>query len=76
MIVTSPVGEFPFTLERARLRGGRLVLDGRMGAWPARVEVGPGDLPQLARLLRAPLLLGAGGLVAAGTLAVLAARRR
>lgn len=58
MIVSSPVGDFPYRLERLVLERGRLVLHGRMGAWPARVELTPRDALELARLARTPLVLG------------------
>jgi hypothetical protein len=70
MIVTSPVGDFPYRLEGLGLERGRLVLHGRMGAWPARVELMPGDALDFARLARVPLALAGLALV------VLVARRR
>ena len=70
MIVTSPVGDFPYHPERLALERGRLVLHGRMGAWPASVELGPRDALELARLARTPLALGV------LTAALLAAHRR
>ena len=55
MKVSSPVGEFPYEIERIRVESRRLVLHGRMGAWPSRVELDGGDLAALVRLLlRAP----------------------
>ncbi len=63
MKVSSPVGEFPFELERLRRNGAQLSLEGRMGAWPARVEVGPHDGARLLRVL--------GGSVVAPVLGVL-----
>ena len=69
MNVSSPVGDFPYRPERLSLERGRLVVHGRMGAWPARVEIAPGDALELARLARTPLALA--GLA----VAVLAARR-
>ncbi len=65
MKVTSPVGDFPYTVERLAWRDGTFVVDGRMGTWPARVEIAPRDLGHIARLARAPIM-------AAGGLAVLA----
>ena len=50
MKVTSPVGEFPYTFERIRLRGTRLVAEGRMGTWPARIEMGVEDIPPAIRI--------------------------
>jgi hypothetical protein len=52
MKVTSPVGEFPYTFERIRIEGTHIVAEGRMGTWPARIEVGVGDIP-------APIRIGA-----------------
>ena len=46
MKVTSPVGEFPYTFERIRLQGTRIVAEGRMGTWPARIEAGADDVPK------------------------------
>lgn len=50
MKVTSPVGEFPYTFERIRLEGSHLVAEGRMGTWPARIEVGVSDIPPPVRI--------------------------
>ena len=69
MNVSSPVGDFPYRVERLALERGRLVVHGRMGAWPARVEIAPRDALELARLARTPLALAGLGL------AILAARR-
>jgi hypothetical protein len=52
MRVTSPVGEFPFELRSIRIRGGRLIVVGSMGAWPSTIEIVPRDLAQPA-LVRA-----------------------
>lgn len=57
MIVTSPVGELPYRPERLSLESGRLVLHGRMGTWPAKVELDARDLGELIRLAWAPLFL-------------------
>ena len=70
MNVSSPVGDFPYRPERLTLERGRLILHGRMGAWPARVELVPRDALELARLVRTPLALAGLGVV------LLAARRR
>lgn len=50
MKVTSPVGEFPYTFERIRIQGTHLVAEGRMGTWPARIEVGVTDIPPAIRI--------------------------
>lgn len=76
MKVTSPVGDFPFSVENARVKGGRVVLDGHMGAWPAKVEWGADDLPALVSVFRKPLLaLGAAALLGAWLMAGREARR-
>lgn len=70
MKVTSPVGDFPYEIERVALEQGHLVLLGRMGSWPGRVELELRDAARLASVLRLPLLTaGVAGLV-------LLARRR
>jgi hypothetical protein len=50
MKVDSPVGNFPFEPQRIRLEDGHLLLEGEMGAWPAKVEIEPRDVLALARL--------------------------
>lgn len=65
MKVSSPVGDFPFEADRLSLEDGNLVVHGSMGAWPARVEVGPEDVPRLIRLIPPPLLAAGGVLLLA-----------
>lgn len=72
MKVSSPVGDFPFEARRLTVKNGRLVLEGAMGAWPAKVEMEPGDVVRMARLVPWPVLAVA-GLAMVG---VLARRRR
>lgn len=55
MKVSSPIGDLPFEPRRWRLRGGALVMEGEMGAWPARVQIFAADLPVLARVFWLPL---------------------
>jgi len=62
MKVTSPIGELPFTVRTVSVRDGHIVVDGELGAWRSRLEVGREDIPMLARALRGPL-------IAAGTAA-------
>jgi hypothetical protein len=52
MKVSSPIGELPFQPTGLRLRGGRVEVEGLMGAWPAHVVIEPADLPSLLRLAR------------------------
>jgi hypothetical protein len=59
MKVKSPVGDFPFIIERIGLESRRLVLYGRMGAWPSRVELEGADLLTLGRRALVSPLLGA-----------------
>jgi hypothetical protein len=63
MKVSSPVGDFPFEADKLSLEGGNLVVRGSMGAWPARVEIGPEDVPRLVRLIPAPVLAVVGVLL-------------
>jgi hypothetical protein len=63
MKVSSPVGEFPFEPDRLSREGTRIALEGRMGAWPARVEFGPEDGLRFARLAGPALALPAVGMV-------------
>jgi hypothetical protein len=70
MKVSSPIGELPFEPTALRMRGGRVEVEGVMGAWPAHVVIEPADLPSLLRLARRPAI------AAAVILAVLAIRFR
>lgn len=59
MKVSSPIGDLPFEPRRWRLRGGALVMEGEMGAWPARVQIFAADVPALARIFWLPLAAAA-----------------
>jgi hypothetical protein len=72
--VSSPVGTFPFEPERIRVSGGHLELQGRMGAWPAKVEIAPADVLAFARLAPSGLLLSVAAAALGGT--TLLRRRR
>jgi hypothetical protein len=72
MKVSSPIGELPFEPTALHMRGGRVEVEGLMGAWPAHVVIEPADLPALLRLARKPAIATA----AAVTLAALAIRFR
>jgi hypothetical protein len=56
MKVTSPIGKLPFIVTGVRLERSGLVVDGELGAWRSHIEVGPGDVPMIARALRGPLI--------------------
>ena len=43
MIIKSPAGEFPITIERFEVEQDELVIVGRMGVWDARTHVPPRD---------------------------------
>jgi hypothetical protein len=64
MKVTSPIGELPFTVHRVSLDEGHVVVEGELGTWRSRIEVGPDDVPMLARALRGPLIAAGVGLAA------------
>ncbi len=51
MKVSSPVGDFPFVARSLTVEHGTLVVEGSMGAWPARVQVAREDVPALVRLV-------------------------
>jgi hypothetical protein len=76
MKVSSPVGEFPFDADRLRIEGTRVALEGRMGAWPARVEMGPADALRIARLALPRIAAPALGLVLVSSLVGRRRRRR
>jgi hypothetical protein len=56
MRVSSPVGNLPFKARRLRWREGCVVIEGEMGAWPAKISITLADVPDLVVLLRYPLL--------------------
>lgn len=55
MLIKSPAGEFPITIERFEVEGSELVIVGKMGVWDARTHVGPRDfLSVLGKLVLSP----------------------
>ncbi len=74
MKVASPVGDFPFQLRAVRREGRHLVIDGTMGAWPARVEVGLDDVRDAVRVVGTRQIV-LGVVAAAGVLTMLGRRR-
>jgi len=56
MKVTSPIGELPFVVRSLSLHDGHVVVEGELGAWRSRIEVGAEDLPMLGRAIRGPLI--------------------
>jgi hypothetical protein len=63
MKVSSPIGELPFEPQRLSVKDGEIEIGGVMGAWPAHVRIGAGDLPALARLLARPATAAAAAAV-------------
>jgi hypothetical protein len=58
LIIKSPAGEFPITIERFEIEQGELVIVGRMGVWDARTHVPPRDfLAVLRKLFFSPAVL-------------------
>lgn len=66
MKISSPVGEFPFTISGIHLHRGRLIVEGQMGRWPANAEIDLFDPEMMRRCAPAALALAAlaGGLTA------------
>jgi hypothetical protein len=55
VLIKSPAGEFPITIERFEVEGSELVIVGKMGVWDARTHVGPRDfLSVLGKLVLSP----------------------
>jgi hypothetical protein len=50
MKVSSPVGDFPFELQRVEVHDRKVVIRSRMGAWPSSVEVSPKDIWPLLKI--------------------------
>lgn len=58
MIIKSPAGEFPMTIDGFEVESGELVIIGRMGVWDARTHVGAGEfLRLLGKLFLSPTVL-------------------
>jgi len=58
LLIKSPAGEFPITIEVFEVEGNELVIVGKMGVWEARTHVGPRDfLNVLGKLLFSPTVL-------------------
>ena len=68
MKVTSPIGELPFTVRSVSLQGRHMVVEGDLGTWTSRIEVGAEDLPMLARAFRGPLVAAGIGVIALAVL--------
>jgi hypothetical protein len=58
LIIRSPAGEFPITIDRFETENGELVIVGRMGVWDARTHVDAVDfLRLLGKLFLSPTVL-------------------
>lgn len=79
MLIKSPVGRFPFSVTGLHFKSRRLVLEGRMGTWPATVEVDPAEVPTLLFKLGPTVfvpVVSVLGLAAVGVAAIARARTR
>ena len=68
MKVTSPIGELPFTVRSVTLEGRHMVVEGDLGSFTSRIEVGAEDLPMLAHAFRGPLVVAGIGVIALAVL--------
>lgn len=58
LIIKSPAGEFPITIDHFEIENSELVIVGRMGVWDARTHVDAGDFLRLcAKLFLSPAVL-------------------
>ncbi|MEX2129606.1 MAG: hypothetical protein WD871_15385 [Xanthobacteraceae bacterium] len=58
MLIKSPAGEFPITIDSFQIEQGELIIVGRMGVWDARTHVGAGEfLRLLGKLLLSPAVI-------------------
>lgn len=57
MIVSSPIGEFPYRIRQLRVHKRHVLLEGTMGTWPATIELEWRDLASAAGLLALPAVL-------------------
>ena len=58
LIIKSPAGEFPITIDSFQIEQSELVIVGRMGVWDARTHVGAGEfLRLLGKLLLSPAVI-------------------
>jgi hypothetical protein len=58
LLIKSPAGEFPITIDKFQTDGSELIIVGRMGVWDARTHVEAGEfLMLLGKLLLSPAVL-------------------
>ncbi|MGB6536525.1 MAG: hypothetical protein WBF58_11255 [Xanthobacteraceae bacterium] len=58
MLIKSPAGEFPITIERFETDDGQLVIVGKMGVWDARTYVDARDFLRIVgKLIFSPAVL-------------------
>jgi hypothetical protein len=58
LLIKSPAGEFPITIDRFEIDNGEFVIVGRMGVWDARTYVSARDfLSVLCKLFLSPAVL-------------------
>ena len=56
MKVSSPIGDLPFKPTSISLKEGAIHMEGKMGAWPAHVQIDLSDFLDIAYLIRYPLI--------------------
>jgi hypothetical protein len=58
VLIKSPAGEFPITIEGFEIEGNELVIVGKMGVWDARTHLGARDfLKIMGKLMTSPAVL-------------------
>ena len=58
LLIKSPAGEFPITIDGFEVEGNELVIVGKMGVWEARTHVGARDfLKILGKLIFSPTVI-------------------
>jgi hypothetical protein len=58
LLIKSPAGEFPITIDKFQIEQDQLVIVGRMGVWDARTHVEAGEfLMLLGKLLLSPAVI-------------------
>jgi hypothetical protein len=58
LLIKSPAGEFPITIERFEIDDGQLVIVGKMGVWDARTYVDARDFLRIVgKLIFSPAVL-------------------
>jgi hypothetical protein len=54
MKISSPVGDYDYSVRAIRLEGGRVVVDGNLGVWETTMVIEPSDWARLAKRAALP----------------------